>query len=70
MSLNAMHEYDCLILITDAFPNEMKHTQWAEVMWRAACDEVGVHYECSVHMIQSVRIQHYCCPTELNVDAV
>ena len=34
--LNAMHEYACLILTTDAFPNEAKQTKWAEAMWQAA----------------------------------
>jgi hypothetical protein len=58
--LNTMHEYACLILTTDAFPNEVKQTQWAEATWRAACEEVGVHYECSVRMIRLVRIQHHC----------
>ena len=59
MLLNAMHEYACLILTVDAFPNEVKQTQWAEAAWRAACDEVGVHYECSVRMIRLVRRQRY-----------
>ena len=57
--LNTMHKYACLILTTDAFPNEVKQTQWAEATWRAACEEVGVHYACSVHMIRLVRLQHY-----------
>jgi len=59
MLLNAMHEYACLILTTDAFLDEVKQTQWAEATWRAACEEVGVHYVCSVRMIRLVRLQHY-----------
>lgn len=57
--LNAMHEYACLILSTDAFPNEAKQTQWAKATWRAACEEVGEHYECSVRMIRLVRFPHH-----------
>lgn len=56
--LNAMHEYACLILTTDAFPTEARQTKWAETTWRAACEDVGVHYECSVRMIRLVRLQH------------
>lgn len=56
MLLNAMHEYACLILSTEAFPNEVKQTQWAKATWQAACDEVGMHYECSVRMIRLVRL--------------
>lgn len=56
MLLNAMHEYACLILATDAFPSEAKQTQWAKATWRAACEEVGVHYECSLRMIRLVRL--------------
>jgi hypothetical protein len=70
MLLNAMHEYACLILATDAFPIEKKQTQWAEATWRAACEEVDVHYECSVRMIRLVRPQHYYCSIELNVDTM
>jgi hypothetical protein len=69
MLLNAMHEYACLILSTDAFPNEAKQTQWAEVTWQTACEEVGVHYECSVRMIRLVRI-YYCHSIELSVETV
>jgi uncharacterized protein DUF6532 len=58
MLLNAMHEYACLILTTDAFPNEVRQKEWAKATWRTACDEVGVHYECSVRMIRLVRLQH------------
>src|SRR5260370_19308226 len=54
MLLNAMHEYACLILTADTFPNEVKVAQWAGAMWQAACEEVGVQYECSVHMTQLV----------------
>lgn len=69
MLLNAMHEYSCLILTADAFPNEAKQTQWAEAMWHVACKDVGVHYECSVRMIRLVSLQHYCHSVlELNVD--
>jgi len=32
MLLNAIHEYACLILSTDAFSNETKQTQWAKAM--------------------------------------
>jgi hypothetical protein len=56
MLLNAMHEYACLILATDAFPSEAKQTQWAKATWQAACEEAGVHYECSVRMIRLVRL--------------
>jgi hypothetical protein len=56
MLLNAMHEYACLVLTADAFPNEVKQAQWADATWRAACEEVGVHYECSVRMIRLVRL--------------
>jgi hypothetical protein len=54
MLLNAMHEYACLILSTDAFPSERKQTQWAETTWRAACELFEAHYECSVRMIRLV----------------
>jgi hypothetical protein len=54
-----MHEYACLILATDAFPNERKQTQWAEITWQAACEEYGAHYECSVLMIRLVSVQHH-----------
>ena len=70
MLLNAMHKYACLVLTADAFPNEVKQTQWAEAMWKAACDEVRVHYECSVYMIRLVRLQLYCHSDELNIDMV
>jgi hypothetical protein len=60
MLLNAMHEYSCLILSTDAFPDDAKQTQWAEATWRAACEEVGAYYECSLRMIRLVSLQ-YCC---------
>jgi len=66
MLLNAMHEYACLVLTTDAFPDEMKQIQWAKVTWQAACDDLGVHYECSEHMTQLVSLQHYYCSTKLN----
>lgn len=56
MLLNAMHEYACLILATDAFPSEAKKSQWAEATWRAACEKVGVQYECSERMIRLVRL--------------
>jgi len=67
MLLNAMHEYACLVLSTDAFPNKVKQTQWAKVTWQAACKEVEMHYECSVRMIRLVSLQHYCHSIELNV---
>jgi hypothetical protein len=57
--LNTMHEYACLILTTDAFPDVAKQTQWAVTMWRAACNEVSVHYECTVHMTRLVRFHYY-----------
>lgn len=66
--LNAMHEYSCLILTADAFPHEVKQTQWAKATWQAACDDVGVNYECSVRIIRLVRLQCYCQLIELNVD--
>ena len=56
MLLRAMHEYACLVLSTDAFPNEGRQTQWAETTWRAACEEYGEDYECSVPMIRLVRL--------------
>lgn len=68
MLLAAMHEFACLILTTDAFPNETKQTQWAETTWRAACDEFEVHYECSVRMIRLVSPQDYCQFIGPNVD--
>ena len=68
MLLDAMHEYACLILTVDAFPDVAKQTQWAAATWRAACDEVGVHYECSVHMTRLVRFQYYSHTIELIVD--
>jgi hypothetical protein len=61
MLLKAMHEYACLILATDMFPDEMKQTQWAHATWQAACEEVGNHYECSLHMNRLVRL-HLNCP--------
>jgi hypothetical protein len=50
MLLNAMHEYLCLILTADAFPDELKQAQWAGAMWQAACNNAGVHYKCFTHM--------------------
>lgn len=58
MLLNAMHEYACLILTKDAFPNEVKQTQWAKATWQAACEEAGEHYECSPRMVRLVRFAH------------
>ena len=49
--LNAMHEYACLILTADAFPNEVKQIEWAKATWQAACDSADTYYECSSHMI-------------------
>ena len=66
--LNAMHEYACLILTTDAFPDVAKQTQWAATTWRAACDDVGVHYECSVRMTRLVRLRYYGHTIEPTVD--
>jgi hypothetical protein len=60
MLLNAMHEYACLILTRDAFPDDVKQTQWAEATWQSACEETGVYYECSVRMTRLVSLQHYC----------
>jgi hypothetical protein len=60
MLLRAIHEYSCLILSTDAFPHKRKQTQWAEKTWKAACDEVGVHYVCSLHMVRLVRPRRHC----------
>jgi len=68
MLLRAMHEYACLILTTDAFPNERRQTQWAESTWQGACEEFGVHYECSVHMIRLVRLWHHYWFIQLNID--
>jgi hypothetical protein len=51
MLLNAMHEYACLILAVDAFPDEVKQTHWAKETWAAACEDVGEHYECLTRMI-------------------
>lgn len=59
MLLDAMHDYACLILTADTFPNEARQTQWAEATWQAACKEVGVHYECFVRMIHLVRLQEF-----------
>jgi len=66
MLLNAMHEHACLVLTTDAFPDEVKQIQWAEVMWQAACDDLRVHYKCSECMTQLVSLQHYYHSTKLN----
>src|SRR5258708_28266654 len=60
MLLNAMHEYACLILTTNTFPNDVKQTQWAEATWNAACKDIGVYYEPLVHMSQLVSLQHNC----------
>ena len=54
--LKAMHEYSCLILTSDAFPNEGKQRQWAKATWSTACEEVGEYYECSERMIQLVSL--------------
>ncbi|KAH9983682.1 hypothetical protein BJV77DRAFT_966646 [Russula vinacea] len=54
MLLNAMYEYACLVLTVDAFPNEVKQTQWAKASWQAACEEVGEHFECSMCMVQLI----------------
>ncbi|KAF8496397.1 hypothetical protein F5888DRAFT_1634925 [Russula emetica] len=48
MLLDAMHEYACLILTNDTFPNGVKQTHWAKAAWLAACDDNGVHYECLI----------------------
>ncbi len=61
-----MHEYACLVLTTDAFPDEVKQVQWAEVTWQTACEDLGVHYECSQHISQLVSLQHYYRTAELN----
>lgn len=58
MLLNAMHEYACLILAIDAFPNELKQTQWAKTTWHAACKEAGQHYECSTRMVRLVNLAY------------
>ena len=58
MLLNAMHEYACLVLTVDAFPNEVKQTQWAKASWQAACEEVGEHFECSMRMVRLVSFEH------------
>ncbi|KAF8469362.1 hypothetical protein DFH94DRAFT_685318 [Russula ochroleuca] len=42
------------IQCVDAFPDEVKQTQWAKATWQAACDEVGEHYECLTHMIRLI----------------
>jgi hypothetical protein len=55
MLLNAMHEYACLILTVDAFPDEVKQTQWARATWLATCEDAGEQYECSSRMIRLVR---------------
>ena len=60
MLLNAMHKYACLILTTDAFPDNVKQTQWAEATWNTACEDIGVYYEPSVHMSRLVSLQHNC----------
>ena len=60
MLLNAMHEYACLILTTDTFPDDVKQTQWAKATWNAACEDIGVYYESSVCMSWLVSLQHYC----------
>jgi uncharacterized protein DUF6532 len=59
MLLNAMHKYACLILTTDAFPDDVTQAQWAEATWNAACEDIGVFYECLVHMTQLVSLQCY-----------
>ncbi len=66
MLLNAMHEYACLVLTTDAFPDEVKQVQWAEVTWQTACEDLRVHYECSQCISRLVSLQHYYRTTELN----
>jgi hypothetical protein len=72
MLLNAMHEYACLILAVDAFPDEVKQTRWAKATWEAACDEVGEHYECSTRMIRLVlRLMHvllFCADCWFGID--
>ena len=60
MLLNAMHEYACLILTTDAFPDNVKQTQWAEATWNVACEDIRVYYEPLVHMSWLVSLQHNC----------
>ena len=52
--LNTMHEYACLILTADAFPNEVKQTEWAKETWQVACDSADTYYECLSHMIRLV----------------
>jgi hypothetical protein len=66
--LNTMHKYACLILTTGTFPDVAKQTQWAATMWRAACDEVGVHYECMIHMTRLVRFHYYSHTIEPTAD--
>jgi uncharacterized protein DUF6532 len=59
MLLNAVHEYACLILTTDAFPDDVTQVQWAEATWNAACKDIGVFYECSVCITRLVSLQCY-----------
>jgi uncharacterized protein DUF6532 len=59
MLLNAVHKYACLILTTDAFPDDVMQVQWAEATWNAACKDIGVFYECSVCMTRLVSLQCY-----------
>ena len=63
-----MHKYACLILATDAFPSEERQTEWAKMMWREACKEYGLHYECLVPMIQMISFLHHYHFIKLNVD--
>jgi hypothetical protein len=63
MLLNAMHEYVCLVLTVDTFPDEVKQTRWAKLTWYTACEAGGAHYECSPCMIQLVKLRDVlsCC---------
>ncbi|KAH9994603.1 hypothetical protein BJV77DRAFT_961322 [Russula vinacea] len=42
----------CRLRGIDAFPNEVKQTQWAKALWQATCEEVGEHFECSTCMVR------------------
>ncbi|KIL58544.1 hypothetical protein M378DRAFT_15456 [Amanita muscaria Koide BX008] len=50
MLLNAMHEYACLVLSHDAFPDDATKGKWARLVWKNACEEVETYYELSSRM--------------------
>ncbi|KAM6494015.1 hypothetical protein JOM56_010376 [Amanita muscaria] len=54
MLLNAMHEFACLIFTVNAFPDDEIQIQWAQTVWKNACNKADSHYELSHRMIKLI----------------